>query len=122
MNKHLKNKLKKDPIKKCDYGKPVTQPDLTRTIRQILVDTVLGRPTPSLTNSLPADEQNYKRELTQEELDKLHDLRVTTDKFDAIEGARLYRLRSLQSSKYWKQKFDESVRKSKEKNTQPASE
>ena len=68
MNKHLQKKYKmKAP--KVDYGTQVTQPDLSRTVRQILVDTALGKPSPISTHPLPDDDPQAKKSL-----DELHAL------------------------------------------------
>lgn len=61
----------------------ITQPNLSRTIRQILADTANGQPSPVPLQCSPHDSVVYK--------DKdLHKLHVCEDKFDAINRQRHY--------------------------------
>lgn len=64
----------------------VTQPDLSRTIRQILKDTIEGKPSPQALQPLPFDSQRFNGEKIDS--DKLHALRVINDKFEAIDVSR----------------------------------
>lgn len=64
----------------------ITQPDLSRTIRQILKDTVEGKPSPQALQPLPYDSQRFNGEKVDN--DKLHALRVINDKFEAIDASR----------------------------------
>lgn len=93
-----------------ETGKHVTQPDLSRTIRQILVDTMLGKPAPMSTRPLAADDPTGKKSV-----DDLHNLRVVNDKFEAIEGARLLNRQAFERERKYKQKAEEYVKKEKEK-------
>lgn len=61
----------------------VTQPNLSRTIRQILADTAAGKPSPVPLTPAPNDSEVAR--------DKdLHKIRVAEDKFDAINSHRDY--------------------------------
>lgn len=61
----------------------ITQPNLSRTIRQILADTANGKPSPVPLQSSPHDSDVYKGK-------NLHELHVCEDKFDAINRQRKY--------------------------------
>lgn len=93
-----------------DNGKKVTQPDLSRTIRQILVDTMLGKPAPMSTRPLAPDDPEGKMTV-----DELHDLRVVSDKFEAIEGARLYARQAREREMKYKKKAEDYVQEQKKK-------
>lgn len=93
-----------------ENGKKVTQPDLSRTIRQILVDTMLGKPAPMSTRPLAPDDPEGKMSL-----DDLHDLRVVSDKFEAIEGARLYARQAREREVKYKKKAEDYVKEQKKK-------
>lgn len=61
----------------------VTQPNLSRTIRQILADTAAGKPSPVPLTPAPNDSEVAR--------DKdLHKIRIAEDKFDAINSHRDY--------------------------------
>lgn len=69
----------------CGSDKPeqiITQPNGSRTIRQILDDTLNGRPSPVPLTPLPED---AKRGISEKDM---HELRVVDDKFDAINEQR----------------------------------
>lgn len=66
-------------------GSKITQPDLSRTVRQILRDTVEGRPSPT---ELPPQEFSSDVYKTTDP-EKLHNLReFSQDKLEAIDQSR----------------------------------
>ena len=87
----------------CTSDKPeniITQPDLSRTVRQILRDTIEGRPSPTpLTGSIDDSKVHKDKDL--------HKLHVCEDRFDAINRQRDY-VKSL------KAKIDDNKSKMKE--------
>lgn len=71
---------------KCTSDKDeniVTQPNLSRTIRQILADTAAGKPSPVPLTPAPNDSDIAKGR-------NLHEIRIAEDKFDAINSHRDY--------------------------------
>lgn len=98
-----------------EVGKRVTQPDLSRTIRQILVDTMLGKPAPMSTRPLAPDDPDGKMSV-----DDLHKLRVVEDKFEAIEGARLLSRQAQEREKKYKRIAEDYVKEQKKASKEKA--
>lgn len=102
-------------------GKRVTQADLSRTVRQILVDTMLGKPAPPSLN-LSQDGTAHTNErgdlVDDQDIDKLHALRVTDDKFDAFNKVREARERVQKRNDYIKNKINDEKKKIKDAQAQ----
>lgn len=111
-------------------GELVTEPNQTRTIREILKDTIEGRPSPSALEPLPNDfeapDDTDKRHIA--ELDEqAHKKVVYEDKFDAINRSRQITAEARQKVKQSvereqvakeqakKRAIDELVRKERER-------
>lgn len=86
----LKTRKNRIESNKCACGRKstgpkITQPDLSRTVRQILKDTVEGRPSPT---ELPPQEFSSKVYGTTDP-DKLHNIKeFSQDKLEAIDQSR----------------------------------
>lgn len=97
--------LNKKRIYQCSTDKDeniVTQPDLSRTIRQILQDTIEGKPSPQALQPLPFDSQRFNDKST----DKLHALTVINDKFEAIDASR----EAVKSAEYARSRAESTER------------
>lgn len=105
-----------------ENGKRVTQADLSRTIRQILVDTMLGRPTPAPLTYMSQDGTAHTDErgklIDDQDVEKLHALRVAEDKFDAFNMVRESKEHVKQQDEYIKNKVKDARKKIKDAQAQ----
>lgn len=116
MKEYLLNlRQRKHPVH--ENGERVTQADLSRTVRQILVDTMLGKPAPPSVNYMSQDgtaHTNEKGELVDDQdIEKLHALNVTDDKFDAFNKVREARERVRQRNEFIHNKVKDERKKIK---------
>lgn len=93
----------------------ITQPNLSRTIRQILADTAAGKPSPVPLQPAPNDTEVYKDM-------NLHQLHVCEDKFDAINRHRDYIRKTESKVSSNRKKLSEAEKEAKNASLKEAEE